>query len=101
MAENAMSGVGRVTEGTRRVHNIIEATIAEAKLVHGEVESRVASLATQAEASTTHIVGVLSECVQEVAAHSEVQASHVADAVSQQLEKQLEAVATNTAMTSE
>ena len=58
-------------------------------------------LATQAEASTMHIVGVLSERVQEVAAHSEVQASCVADAVSQQLEKGLETVATNATAMSE
>ena len=69
MAESAMSSVGRVTEETRHVRNVTEATIAEAKSVHGEVESRVASLADPAKASTAHIVDVLSEHVQEVVAH--------------------------------
>ena len=67
-AESAMLSVGHVAEETRRVRNVVEAAIAEAKSVHGEVESRGATLAAQAKASTAHIVGVLSECVQEVAA---------------------------------
>ena len=79
--------VGRVAEETHRVCNVAKVAIAKAKSVHGAVESRVASLMAQAEASTVHIVGVLSECVQEVAAHLEEQASPVADVVSQQLEK--------------
>ena len=45
MAESAMSGVGHVMEETRRVCGIAETAIAEAKLVHGEVESRVVLLA--------------------------------------------------------
>ena len=96
-----MSGVGRSTEETHCVCDVAKAAIAEAKSVHGEVESRVALLAAQAKASTTHIAGVLSERVQELAAHSEVQASRIADAVSQQLERGFEAVATSTAVTSE
>ena len=39
-----MLSVGHVAEETRRVRNVVEAAIAEAKSVHGEVESRVASL---------------------------------------------------------
>ena len=53
------------------VHGVVEAAIAEARSVHGEIESRVALLAAQANASTTHIVGVLSQCVQEVVEHSD------------------------------
>ena len=64
-----MSGVGCVTEETRHVCNVSEAAIAEAKPVHGEVESSIASLMSQAKASTAHVVGVLSECVQEVSLH--------------------------------
>ena len=94
-----MSGVCRVAEETRLVFDVVEAAIAEAKSVHGKVESRVALLAAQTEASTTHIVGGLSECVQEVA--SEVQALDVADVVSQQPERRLEVVATSAAVTSE
>ena len=40
-----MSGVGKVTDEARRVRGVAEAAIAEARSVHGEVESRVASLA--------------------------------------------------------
>ena len=58
-------------------------------------------LTVQAEASTTHVVGVLSKRVKAVAAHSEVQASRIADVVSQQLERGLGAVATSIATTSE
>ena len=56
---------------------------------------------TQTEASTTHVVGVLSERVKAVVEHSEVQASCVVGAVNQQLEKGLEAVVTRAAATSE
>ena len=96
-----MSGVGHAVEEAHRVCDIVEATIAEAKWVHGAVESKVALLMAQAKARTAHVVGVLSECVQEAAAHSEVQVSHVVDAVSQQQEKGLEAVTTSATVTSE
>ena len=96
-----MSGVGRVAEETRRVHNVVEFVIAEAKSVHGEVERRGSLLAAQAEVRTAHIASVLSERVKEVAADSEVQASRVADVITQQLEKGLEAVATSAAVTLE
>ena len=71
VAESAMSGVGQIADETRRVRGVAEAAIAEARSVHAEVESRVASLAAQADASTPHIIGVLSQCVQEVAEHSD------------------------------
>ena len=83
------------------MRNVVEAAIAEARSVHGEVESRVALLAVQADVSTAHIVGVLSQCVQEVVEHSDAQASCVAGEVSQQLEKGLEAVAMSTVAMSE
>ena len=67
-----MSGVGCVAEETRHVLNIEGVAIAEAKSVHDEVERKVALLAAQTEASTTHIIGVLSESVKAVAEHSEV-----------------------------
>ena len=96
-----MSGIGRVAEETLHVRGVAEAAIAEAKLVHEVVESKVASLTAQADASVVHITGVLSERVQQVAEHSDVQASRVAIEISQQLEKGLEAVATSAAATSE
>ena len=42
--ESTMSNVGHVVEETRRVRGVTEAAIAEAKSVHDEVESKVASL---------------------------------------------------------
>ena len=71
-----MSGVGRITEKTRRAHGIAEAAIAKVKSMHGEVESRVASLVAQAEASTAHIAYALSKHVSEVAADTEAKALH-------------------------
>ena len=100
-AESAMSGVGRVAEETLRVRGVAEAAIAEAKSVHEVLESKVASPVAQADASVAHITGVLSERVQQVAEHSDAQASRVAVEISQQLEQGLEAVATSAAVTSE
>ena len=100
-AKSAMSGVGRVAEETLRVRGVAEAAIAEAKSVHEAVESKVASLTAQADASIALFTGVLSERVQQMAEHSDEQASCVAVEISQQLEKGLEAVATSVAATSE
>ena len=58
--ESAMSGVGRVAEATLRVRGVAKAASAEAKSVHEVVESKVASLTAQADASVAHITGVLS-----------------------------------------
>ena len=98
-----MFGIGCVAEETRHAHayNVVEVAIAEAKLAHDEVESKGASLAAQTEPSSAHVVDVLSEHVKVIAEHSEAQASHVVGAVTQQLEKGLEAVVTSAATTSE
>ena len=96
-----MSGVGCVTEETRRSRGIAEAAIAEAMSMRGQVESRVASLAVQAKASTAQVVGALSECVQEVAVHSEAQTLHVIGNITQRLEKDIEAAVVSTTTTSE
>ena len=82
-----MSGVGRVAEETHYVRGVAEAAMAEEKSVHNMVESKVASLAAYAKVSTVHVICVLSKCAKEAAAHSEVQALRVAQAVTQQLEK--------------
>ena len=66
-----MSGFGRITEETCHVRNVAEVAIAKMKSAYDEVKSKVASLATQTEASTAHTVGVLSECVKAVAENSE------------------------------
>ena len=94
-----MSGMGQIAaDEVHRVCGVVEFAIAEARSIHGEVESRVASLAAQADACTAHIVGVLSQRIQEVAEHSDAQASRIAGEVSQQLEKGLKAVTTSAAM---
>ena len=74
-AEYALSGVGHVAEETRRARGIGEAAIAEAKSVHGEIESKVFSLAAQAAASTAHITDALSKRVGELAAETEAKNS--------------------------
>ena len=54
-----------------------------------------------ANASTAHAIEVLSGRMGEVAEHSQVQTLRVAVAVAQQLEKEIEAAATSTAVTAE
>ena len=65
------------------------------------VESRVASLAAQAEASTAHAASALSEHVKEVAVHMKEQTLCIAGNVAHQLKKEIETVAASTAMTGE
>ena len=101
ITESAMSRVGRVTEETRCARGIVEAAIAEAKSVHGEVESRVASLAAQAEASTVQVVGALCKHVKEMVPHSEAETSCVIGFVAQQLEKEVEVAMVSAATMSE
>ena len=47
----AISRVGHVEAKTHCVHEMVEATMAEAKSVRGEVESRIATLAAVADTS--------------------------------------------------
>ena len=96
-----MSGVGRVADETRRAREVAEAAIAEAKSVHREVQSKVASLTARADVSTAHAVEVLSGRVQEVAEQSQAQTSRVVVAVAQQLGKEIEAAASSIAATTE
>ena len=91
ITESTVSGVSRVTQETRHVRDVAEAAIAEAKSVHGEVESRVATLVVQVEATTAHVVDALSKRVSEVAVQSEAQTLHVVGIGAQQLEKGIEA----------
>ena len=96
-----MSGDCRIAEETRYARGITEAAIAKAKSVHGEVESRVASLAAQAKASTAHIAGALSKRVGGMAAETEAKTSYTIGTIAQQLEKEIEAAAVSTAATSD
>ena len=101
VAESALSGVGQVADATRRAREIVEAAIAEAKFVHSAVKSEVASLTAHADASTVHVVEVLSGRVQELAAHSDAQKSWVAEGVTRQLESEIQATVMSTATTVE
>ena len=101
VAESAMSGVERMAVEMRHAREVAEAAIAEARSVHGEVQSKVALLMARANVSATHAVEVLSGRVQEGAEQSQVQMSHVAVAVAQQFEKEIEAGVSSTAATAE
>ena len=87
-----MFGVGRIADETRHICEVVEATSAEARSVCGEVESKVATLAAKAGASTTHTVEEMTGCVWEVAPSSDAQVSHVAETVTQQLEWEIQAM---------
>ena len=69
-AVSAISGVCRIAEETRHMHGVAEAAIAEAASMRGTVRSRVASLATHAEASTAHVVSKLSKRVADAVGHT-------------------------------
>ena len=101
IAESAFSGVGQVAEETRRAREVAEAAIAEARSVHGAVESQVAALSARADESTTHAVEVLTEQVRQTAAETEARASQTVGTVVQQLEKEMTAAATSAAATAE
>ena len=67
----AISGVGRVEAETHRVREMVEATTAEARSVCGEVESRVATLAAAADASTMRAIEEIASRVKQVVEYSE------------------------------
>ena len=91
-----MFGVGRITDETHRVRKLVEAPGAETRSVRGEVESKVATLAAKADASTAHAVEEMMGRVQEVAAYSDAQASRVAKTITRQLEREIQAATTST-----
>ena len=65
--------------------------------MRGQVESRVALLTAQTEASTVDVVDALPKRVTQVAAHSAEQMMRVVGAVFQKLEKEIEASAVSAA----
>ena len=95
----AISGVGRVEAETHRVREMVEATMAEARSVCGEVESRVATLAAAADASATRATEEIASRVKEVVEYSDAQASRVAVDITQRLEHEIVAAVTSTAVT--
>ena len=100
-AATAISGVDQVAGETRRTCEIAESAIAEARSVHGAVESRVAALSARADESTARVVEVLTEQVQKATAETEAKASRTVGTIVQQLEKEITAAATSTAATAE
>ena len=99
IAESAFSGVGQVADETHRARKVAEAAIAEARSVHGVVESRVVALSAHADESTTHTVEVLTEQMRQTMAETEVKASRTIGTVVQQLEKEITAAVMSTAVT--
>ena len=81
--------ISRIADETRRVRKLVEATNAEARSVHGEVESKVATMAAEADASAAHVVEEMMGHVWEVVAYSDAQASRVAETITQQLEREI------------
>ena len=57
-----MFGARRIVDETCRMHELVEATSAEARSVHGEVESKVVTLVAQADASASHVVEEITGC---------------------------------------
>ena len=86
-AATAVSGVGRVEEETHCVHEMVEATAAEAKSVRDDVESHVVILAAAADASTTCANEEIASRVRQVTEYSDAQALRVAVGITQRLEK--------------
>ena len=84
-----MSGISHIADKTCHVHKLVEATSAEARSVHGDVESKVATLAAKADVSTAHAVEEMMGRAQEVAVYSDAQASHIAKTITQQLEREI------------
>ena len=92
-----MSGVGRIADETRCVRKLVEATSAEARSVHGDVESKVATLAAKADVSTAHAVEEMMGRAQEVAVYSDAQVLRIAKTITQQLEREIQPAVTSTA----
>ena len=76
-----MSGIGRIADKTRRIREFVEATNAEARSLHGEVESKVTTLAAKVDASATHTVEEMTGRVQEVVAYLDAEVSRVAETI--------------------
>ena len=101
IAATAVSGVGCVEQETCCVREMVEATMAEAKSVWDDVESRVAVLAAAADVSATRTSEEIASRVRQVAEYSEAQALRVTAGVTQRLEQEIVAAATSTAATAE
>ena len=79
----------------------MEATSAEARSVHDEVEAKVATLAAQTVVSVSQVVEAVQGHVSELAAYSDARLSHVTAEVTQRSEGKLIAVVSSTATMAE
>ena len=70
-ADTAYSGVGMVAEEMRRVRNVAEEAIAEARSVRTGVESKMGEVAARASASASNVADSLTGQVREAVAHSD------------------------------
>ena len=70
-AATAVSSVGRVEEERRRIREMVEATMVEAKSVRDDVESRVAVFGGGGGASATRTSEEITSRVKQVAEYSE------------------------------
>ena len=101
IAGSAFYGVSAITQETRRAQSVAEATAAEARSVRGEVENKVAKLTHHAEASISQAANVLFSQVQQVVAQTSTEMSRIAEKVTQQLESEINATASSTAVAAE
>ena len=85
--ESAFSSIGIVADQTCHAQAVAEVAITEARSVHDEVSSRIATFVKRANDSTSSTIGILTGRVEEAAMQTEAQTSRVAVQVTQQLER--------------
>ena len=90
-----------IADQTRYAQFVAEAAIAEARSVRDEVSSQMAEVAKHSDVSVSNVADVLTGKVQQVAAQFEAQTSHAVGQVAQQLEREVKAVAMSTAAMAE
>ena len=88
-----------VADQTRYAQSVAEAAIAEARSVRDEVASRMAEFAKRSDISMSNVADALTGKVQQVAAHFKAQTSQAVGQGAQQLEREVKAVVTSTAVT--
>ena len=70
-ADTAYSGVGMVAEETRRVKNVAEDAIAEARSLRSEIASKMDEVAARVNVSASDVADNLTGQVREAVAHSD------------------------------
>ena len=89
-ANTALSSAERIADQTIRAQSVADDAIAEARAMHGEVESRIAEVTQRAEANTSSMLGAVTGEVKRVVEQTQAQASYAVGSVVQQLEKEIE-----------